>query len=426
MRRREAIVPPFVFRLLNELHGGLASSPLFCIITSMFTKFFHELKSAGLPVSLREYLTLMQAMEGDLASRRVEDFYYLSRSALVKDERNLDKFDRVFAHVFKGIESVADDGVEAEIPEEWLKLLTEKYFTEEEKKEIEALGGWDKLMETLKKRLEEQEKRHEGGNKWIGTGGTSPYGSGGYNPEGVRIGNQGKRQGRAVKVWEKREYKNLDDSIELGTRNIKVALRKLRRFAREGSPYEFDLDNTIDAAARAGYLDIKMRPERRNTVKVLLFFDIGGSMDPFIKVCEELFSAARTECKHMEYFYFHNCLYDFVWKNNRRRWQEKIPTWDVLHKYPHDYKVIFVGDASMSPYEITVPGGSVEYFNEEPGALWMKRVTDIYERVVWLNPVREDSWDYVPSTQLMRELLGDRMYSLSLSGIEQAMKELKR
>ena len=391
----------------------------------MFTKFFHELKSAGLPVSLREYLTLMQAVEADLASRKVENFYYLSRSALVKDERNLDKFDRVFSHVFKGLESVAE-GVEAEIPEEWLRLMTEKYFSEEDKKLIESMGGWDKLMETLKKRLEEQEKRHEGGSKWIGTGGTSPYGSGGYNPEGVRIGNQGKRQGRAVKVWEKRDYKNLDDSVELGTRNIKVALRRLRRFARQGAPEEFDLDNTIDATARAGYLDIKMRPERRNTIKVLLFFDVGGSMDPFIRISEELFSAARTEFKHMEYFYFHNCLYDYVWKDNRRRWTEKIPTWDILHKYPHDYKVIFIGDASMSPYEITVPGGAVEYFNEEPGAIWMKRVTDIYESVVWLNPVREDSWEYTPSTSLLRELIGDRMYPLNLSGIERAMAELKR
>lgn len=391
----------------------------------MFTKFFHELKSAGLPVSLREYLTLMQAMDADLASRKVEDFYYLSRSSLVKDERNLDKFDRVFAHVFKGIESVAES-VEAEIPEDWLKLLTEKYFTEEEKKEIKALGGWDKLMETLKNRLEEQEKRHQGGNKWIGTGGTSPFGSGGYNPEGVRIGNEGKRQGRAVKVWEKRDYKNLDDSVELGTRNIKVALRKLRRFARQGAPDEFDIDSTIDATARAGYLDIKMRPERRNTIKVLIFFDAGGSMDPFVKTCEELFSAARTEFKHMEYFYFHNCLYDYVWKDNRRRWTEKIPTWEILHKYPHDYKVIFVGDASMSPYEITVPGGAVEYFNEEPGALWLKRVTDIYESAVWLNPVARRSWEYVPSISLMRELLGDRMFPLTLSGIEQAMSELKR
>ena len=391
----------------------------------MFTKFFHELKSAGLPVSLREYLTLMEAMDADLANRKVEDFYYLSRSALVKDERNLDKFDRVFGHVFKGIESVAE-GVEAQIPEEWLKLLTDRYFTEEEKNQIESLGGWDKLMETLQKRLEEQEKRHEGGSKWIGTGGTSPYGSGGYNPEGVRIGNQGKRQGRAVKVWDKREYKNLDDEVALGTRNIKMALRRLRRFARKGAPDEFDLDGTIDATARAGYLDIQMRPERRNMIKVLLFFDVGGSMDPYVRTCEELFSAARTEFKHMEYFYFHNCLYDYVWKDNRRRWTEKTPTWDVLHKYPHDYKVIFVGDASMSPYEITVPGGSVEYFNEEAGAIWMQRVADIYERVVWLNPVNEDSWDYVPSTQLMREIIGDRMYPLTLSGIENAMSELKR
>ena len=391
----------------------------------MFTKFFHELKSAGLPVSLREYLTLMEAMDADLANRKVEDFYYLSRSALVKDERNLDKFDRVFGHVFKGIESVAE-GVEAQIPEEWLKLLTDRYFTEEEKNQIESLGGWDKLMETLQKRLEEQEKRHEGGSKWIGTGGTSPYGSGGYNPEGVRIGNQGKRQGRAVKVWDKREYKNLDDEVALGTRNIKMALRRLRRFARKGAPDEFDLDGTIDATARAGYLDIQMRPERRNMIKVLLFFDVGGSMDPYVRTCEELFSAARTEFKHMEYFYFHNCLYDYVWKDNRRRWTEKTPTWDVLHKYPHDYKVIFVGDASMSPYEITVPGGSVEYFNEEAGAIWMQRVADIYERVVWLNPVNEDSWDYVPSTQLMREIIGDRMYPLTLAGIENAMSELKR
>lgn len=394
-------------------------------IACMFTKFFHELKSAGLPVSLREYLTLMEAMDADLANRDVEDFYYLSRSSLVKDERNLDKFDRVFAHVFKGIESVAD-GVNAEIPEEWLKLLTERFFTEDEKKEIEALGGWDKLMETLKERLDEQKKRHQGGNKWIGTGGTSPFGSGGYNPEGVRIGNEGERQGRAVKVWEKREYKNLDDSVELGTRNIKVALRKLRRFARQGAPDEFDLDGTVDATARAGYLDIKMRPERRNTIKVLIFFDIGGSMDPFVKMSEELFSAARSEFKHMEYFYFHNCLYDFVWKENRRRWAEKIPTWDVLHKYPHDYKVIFVGDASMSPYEITVPGGSVEYFNEEAGAVWMQRVTDIYESAIWLNPVKKVNWDYTPSTMLMRELIGERMFPLTLSGLEAAMAELRR
>ena len=391
----------------------------------MFTRFFHELKSAGVPVSLREYLTLMEAMDADLAGRKVEDFYYLSRAALVKDERNLDKFDRVFGHVFKGIESLAE-GLEAEIPADWLKLLTQKYLTEEEKKQIESLGGWDKLMETLKQRLEEQKKRHEGGGKWIGTGGTSPFGSGGYNSEGVRIGNEGKRQGRAVKVWEKRDYKNLDDQVELGTRNIKVALRRLRRFARKGTPDEFDLDGTIDATARAGYLDIKMRPERRNTIKVLIFFDAGGSMDPFVRICEELFSAARSEFKHLEYFYFHNCLYDFVWKDNRRRWTDKTPTWDVLHKYPHDYKVIFVGDASMSPYEIAVPGGSVEYFNEEPGAVWMERVTRIYESAVWLNPIPKRQWDYSGSIRMIRELIKDRMYPLTLSGIDRAMAELRR
>lgn len=383
------------------------------------------MKSAGLPVSLREYLTLIEAMEADLPERKVEDFYYLSRSTLVKDERNLDKFDRVFGQVFKGIESLADT-ISAEIPEDWLKLLTQKYLTEEEKKQIESLGGWDKLMETLKQRLEEQKKRHEGGNKWIGTGGASPFGSGGYNPEGVRIGNEGQRQGRAVKVWEKREYRNLDDQVELGTRNIKVALRRLRRFARKGVPDEFDLDGTIDATARAGYLDIKMRPERRNTIKVLIFFDAGGSMDPFIRLCEELFSAARSEFKHMEYFYFHNCLYDFVWKDNKRRWTGKTSTWDVLHKFPHDYKVIFVGDASMSPYEITVPGGSVEYFNEEPGAVWMERVTRIYESAIWLNPIPERQWDYSGSIKLMKELMKGRMYPLTLSGIDAAMTELRR
>lgn len=391
----------------------------------MFTKFFHELKSAGLPVSLREYLTLMEAMQHDLADRRVEQFYYLSRSALVKDERNLDKFDRIFGHVFKGIETLSE-GAAAEVPEDWLKLLTQKYLTEDERRKIEALGGWDKLMETLKQRLEEQKKRHEGGSKWIGTGGASPFGSGGYNPEGIRIGNEGQRQGRAVKVWEKREYRNLDDQIELGTRNIKIALRRLRRFARKGAPEELDLDATIDSTARAGYLDIKLRPERRNTIKVLLFFDAGGSMDPYIKLVEELFSAARSEFKHMEYFYFHNCLYDFVWKDNKRRWTDKTPTWDVLHKFPHDYKVIFVGDASMSPYEITVPGGAVEYFNEEAGAIWLERLVGVYENAVWLNPIPEKHWDYSGSIQMIRDLMNGRMYPLTLSGIDCAMTELKR
>jgi uncharacterized protein with von Willebrand factor type A (vWA) domain len=391
----------------------------------MFDKFFRELKSAGVPVSLREYLTLIEAMEADLADRRVEDFYYLARASLVKDERHLDRFDRVFAHAFKGTEAPAG-GETTEIPADWLKLLTQKYLTEEEKKQILSLGGWDKLMETLKRRLEEQNKRHEGGNKWIGAGGTSPFGSGGYNPEGIRIGDAGQRQGRAVKVWEKREYRNLDGGVELGTRSIKLALRRLRRFAREGIPEEFDLDRTIDATARGGYLEIRMRPERRNTIKVLLFFDAGGSMDPFIRLCEELFSAARTEFKRMEYFYFHNCLYDFVWKDNRRRWTDKTLTLDVLHKYPHDYKIIFVGDASMSPYEISVPGGSIEYFNEEPGAVWMERLTRIYPSAVWLNPLPKKQWDHSGSIRMIRDLMENRMYPLTLEGLDAAMTELRR
>ncbi len=393
---------------------------------AMFTKFFHALKSAGLPVSLREYLTLIEGVEADLPGRQVDDFYFLARASLVKDEKHLDKFDQIFGHVFKGLESLTDGVETAEIPEDWLRLLSQKYLSEEEKKQIEALGGWDKLMETLKQRLEEQTGRHQGGNKWIGTGGTSPFGSGGYNPEGVRIGNEGERQGRAVKVWEKRDYRNLDDDVALGTRNIKLALRKLRRFAREGAADELDLDETITATARAGYLDIQMRPERRNLVKVLLFFDVGGSMDPFVRVCEELFSAARAEFKHMDFFYFHNCLYDVVWKDNRRRWTEKIPTWDLLHKYPHDYKVIVIGDASMSPYEITMPGGGVEHMNEEAGAVWLQRLAHVYERLVWLNPVDENTWNYIGSVKMIRQLIGDRMYPLTLSGIDRAMAELKR
>lgn len=391
----------------------------------MFAKFFHALKSSGLPVSLREYLTLMQGIDADLANRKVDDFYYLSRALLVKDERNIDKFDRVFGKVFKGIESTTELVFE-NVPEDWLRLLTEKYLSDEEKRQIESLGGWDKIMETLKKRLEEQKSRHQGGSKWIGTGGTSPFGSGGYNPEGVRIGNEGARQGRAVKVWEKREYKNLDDSLELGTRNIKMALRRLRRFARQGAPSEFDLNGTIDSTARAGFLDIQMRPERRNTIKVLIFFDSGGSMDPFVRLCEELFSAARAEFKHMEHYYFHNCLYDFVWRDNSRRWTEKIHTWDILHKYPHDYKAIFVGDASMSPYEITVPGGSIEYFNDEAGAIWLQRLLGVYESAVWLNPVPEKHWDNAPSIKIMRQLFGERMFPLTLTGLDNAMAELRR
>jgi uncharacterized protein with von Willebrand factor type A (vWA) domain len=391
----------------------------------MFLRFFTELRDAKVPVSLREYLTLMEAMDKHVIGLDVDDFYYLSRSALIKDERNLDKFDRVFAHIFKGFEKV-DDSLTAEIPEEWLKKLTEKFLTEEEKAQIEAMGGFEKLMQTLQERLKEQKERHEGGNKWIGTGGTSPFGANGYNPEGVRIGQDKGRHGRAVKVWDKREYKNLDDTVELGTRNIKVALRRLRKFAREGAAEELDLDGTIRGTARQGYLDIVMRPERRNKIKVLLFFDIGGSMDSHIKLCEELFSAARTEFKHLEFFYFHNCLYESVWKDNRRRDVEKIPTWDVLHKYPHDYKVIFVGDATMSPYEITYPGGSVEHWNEEPGAIWLDRVTQIYESAVWLNPTPERYWDHTQSISVVKQLVNDRMYPLTIEGLDKAMRELVR
>ncbi len=391
----------------------------------MFVSFFQELKAAGLPVTLREYLTLMEAMEKNLAGRRVEDFYYLSRATLVKDERNLDKFDRIFGHVFKGLDLVSE-ALEAEIPAEWLKKLTEKYLTEEEKAQIEALGGLDKLLETLRERLKEQKGRHQGGSKWIGTGGTSPFGAYGYNPEGIRIGQDTNRNFRAVKVWDKREFKDLDGDVELGTRNIKVALRRLRKFARTGAPDELDLDGTIRDTAHKGYLDIKLRPERHNAVKVLLLLDIGGSMDWHIQQVEELFSAARTEFKHLEHFYFHNCLYEKVWKENRRRFDDTKPTWDVLHTYPHDYKVIFVGDASMSPYEIIMPGGSVEHMNEEPGQTWMERVTRTYPACVWLNPVPESEWGYTQSIRVMRQLLGGRMYPLTLEGLDAAMRELVR
>ena len=391
----------------------------------MFVAFFHELKTAGVPVTLREYLTLMEAMEQDLARRRVEDFYYLSRAALIKDERNLDKFDRVFGHVFKGLELMSDAPA-VDIPAEWLKKLAEKYLTEEEKKQIEAMGGLDKLLETLRERMKEQNGRHQGGKKWIGTAGTSPFGAYGYNPEGVRIGQDASRNFRAVKVWDRRDFKDLDDQVELGTRNIKIALRRLRKFARTGAPDELDLDGTIKGTAHKGYLDILMRPERHNAVKVLLFFDVGGSMDWHIKATEELFSAARTEFKHMEHLYFHNCLYEKVWKQNRRRFDDTTPTWDVLHTYPHDYKAIFVGDASMSPYEIMAPGGSVEHYNEETGAVWMERVARTYPACVWLNPVAEKDWEYTQSIRIMRQLIGGRMYPLTLEGLDKAMRELVR
>ena len=392
----------------------------------MFVTFFTELKAAKIPVTLKEYLLLMEALGADLAQQRVEDFYYLSRAALVKDERHLDKFDQVFSHAFKGLELMGEAAEKAEIPTDWLRSLGEKFLTEEEKKQIEALGGWDKLMETLKQRLAEQKGRHQGGNKWIGTGGTSPFGADGYNPEGVRIGQKTNRNFRAVKVWDKREFKDLDDTVELGTRNIKVALRRLRKFARTGAAEELDLDGTIQGTAHKGYLDIHMRPERRNAVKVLMFFDNGGSMDWHIKIAEELFSAARGEFKHLDFFYFHNCLYEYVWKDNRRRHTERTNTWDVLHKYPADYKVVFIGDASMSPYEITVPGGSVEHMNDEPGSLWLRRVSDVYPHCVWLNPVPEENWSWTPSIRMVRDILDGRMYPLTLGGLDEAMKELMR
>ncbi len=391
----------------------------------MFATFFHELRAAGLPVTLREYLTLMEAMEEDLADRRVEWFYYLSRAALVKDERNLDKFDRVFGQVFKGLDLI-EQALAADIPVEWLKKLAEKYLNEEEKKEIEAMGGLDKLLETLRRRLAEQKGRHQGGNKWIGTAGTSPFGTYGYNPEGMRIGQEENRNFRAVKVWDRREFKDLAGDVELGTRNIKIALRRLRKFARAGAPDELDLDGTIKGTAHKGYLDILMRPERHNTVKVLLFFDIGGSMDWHIKATEELFSAAKSEFKHMVHLYFHNCLYERVWKHSRRRLAETTPTWEVLHTYGHDYKVIFVGDAAMSPYEVVAPGGSIEHFNEEPGSVWMERVTRNYPSCVWLNPTVAAEWAASPSIRLMRQIMGERMYPLTLEGLDAAMRELGR
>jgi uncharacterized protein with von Willebrand factor type A (vWA) domain len=391
----------------------------------MFATFFYELKQAKLPVTLKEYLTLLEAVEAGVAGGRVEDFYYLARAALVKDERNLDRFDQVFGHVFKGLDLMADAGT-AEIPEEWLRLVAALHLSDEDKKKIEELGGWEKIMEELQRRLAEQKERHSGGNKWIGTGGTSPYGAYGYNPAGVRIGQKESRHRRAIKVWDKREFKDLAGNAEIGTRNIKVALRRLRQFARTGAPSELDLQSTIRGTAEKGYLDLHLRPERHNTVKLLMFFDIGGSMDDHIKDVEELFSAARSEFKHLEYYYFHNCLYEGVWKDNQRRWTDKTPTWQVLNTYPADYKVIFVGDASMSPYEITVAGGSVEHMNEEPGALWMRRVTDIYKHAVWLNPIHEQHWQWTPSITLIRRLMGDRMYPLTLEGLDAAMRELMR
>ena len=392
----------------------------------MLLDFFYRLKDGGVPVSVKEYLTLIEAMQARVARETVEDFYFLSRSAFIKDESMYDRFDKIFGEYFNGIESLPEDFL-SRIPEEWLRKQLELSLSEEEKKQIESLGGWEKLMETFRKRLEEQQKRHQGGSKWIGTGGKSPFGAYGYNPEGIRVGQSGSRNRRAVKVWDKREYRNLDDTVELGTRNIKVALKRLRKFAREGAAEELDLEGTIRSTARnAGYLDLRMVPEKRNAVKVLLFFDIGGSMDDYVRSCEELFSAAKTEFKHLEYFYFHNFIYESVWKDNRRRNNERLPLGQILHKYAADYKLIFVGDATMSPYEITYPGGSVEHFNEEAGAVWIQRLLDLYPKAAWINPTPLDRWKYHESISVTRQLMGDRMFPLTLSGLEKAMSALAK
>ena len=393
----------------------------------MMTEFFLKLRQASIPVTLTEFLTLLEALNQRVTAHSIEEFYYLARATLVKDERHYDRFDQVFGSHFKGLETRFGEVVGATVPLEWLRKLAELTLSEDDKKLIEALGGWEKLMETFAQRLAEQEGRHQGGNKWVGTAGTSPYGAYGYNPEGIRIGQETSRHRRAVKVWDRREFRNLDDTVELGTRNIKVALRRLRRFAREGAAQELDLDDTIRSTARnAGYLELKMVPERHNAVKVLLFLDVGGSMDDHVRACEELFSAARSEFKHLEYFYFHNMVYEGLWKDNRRRYTEKIETLTVLRTFGVDYKLILVGDATMSPYEITYPGGSVEHFNPEAGDVWLNRLLDVYSRAIWLNPQPQNRWSYIPSIQMVRELMGDRMYPLTLEGLEQGIRALQR
>jgi hypothetical protein len=391
----------------------------------VLVNFFHVLKDTGVPVTPRELLDLLEAMERRLVFGDMDDFYSLSRAILVKDEKYYDRFDRAFGLHFQDLEAL-DDVIEAMIPDDWLRSEFMKQLSEEDKAKIESLGGLEELIEQFKQRLEEQKKRHQGGNKWIGTEGTSPFGNDGYHPEGIRVGGESKNK-RAAKVWDRRDFKNLDDGVELGTRNIKVALRRLRKFARTGATEELDLDDTIKSTARnAGLLDIKMVPERRNAVKVLLFLDIGGSMDPHVKVCEELFSAARTEFKHLEYFYFHNFLYESVWKNNIRRFNERTSTLDLMHKYGHDYKLVFVGDASMSPYEIMQPGGSVEHWNEESGELWMRRLRETYEKCIWINPVPEDEWEYTQSISITRQLMEGNMYPLTLRGLEEGMSFLSK
>ncbi|WP_417807013.1 vWA domain-containing protein [Thioclava sp.] len=392
----------------------------------MFLPFFQALRSAGIPVSLREYLSFLEGLSAGLCTYEIEEFYYFARCTMVKDERFLDRFDRAFSTAFKGLEAITPDDVlnAVDLPEDWLRRELEKHLSPEEKAQIEALGGFEALMETLKKRLEEQKGRHQGGSKWIGTGGTSPFGAYGYNPEGVRIGQSESRHQRAVKVWDKREFRDFDESVELGTRNIKLALKRLRQWARHGAEDELDLPGTIRASAEAGYIDVKTRPERRNAVKVVLFLDVGGSMDAHVKLVEELFSAARAEFKHLEHWYFHNCLYEGVWKSNARRWGEVTPTWDVLHRYGPDYKCIFVGDASMSPYEITHRGGANEHWNDEAGHVWLERAREQWPDHSWLNPLPEAQWDYTQSIALIRDIFANRIHPLTLEGITAAMKEL--
>jgi uncharacterized protein with von Willebrand factor type A (vWA) domain len=392
----------------------------------MLVSFFFELRHSGVPVTITEFLTLLEALRERVAWVSAQDFYYLARTCLVKDERHYDRFDRVFAETFEGAEKVFAE-LMAQVPAEWLKALTERTLTEEEKRKVEALGGWEKLLETLRERLREQQERHQGGNKWIGTGGTSPFGAYGYNPEGIRIGQPGSRNRRAVKVWDQREYRNFDDAVELGTRNLKMALRKLRKFAREGAPDQLDLDGTIDATARnAGLLDLKLVAERRNAVKVLLFLDVGGSMDDHVRICEELFSAARSEFKHLVHFYFHNFLYEHVWQDNRRRAAALTPTTQILRTYARDYRVIVVGDATMSPYEILQPGGSIDHWNKEAGSVWIQRLCATFPHLVWLNPEPEERWTYTSSVKITRELIGERMFPVTLSGLDRAIAELRR
>jgi hypothetical protein len=391
----------------------------------MLISFFNLLRDGGMKTSINELLTLLEAMKYGLANESVDDFYYLARVCLVKDESQLDRFDRIFATYFRGVEDSLKDLMQ-DLPEDWLTRQAELLMSEQDRAKIEVMGDFDELMRALRERLDEQNERHEGGSKWVGTAGTSPFGAYGYNPEGVRIGQQSSRNRSGVKVWDRREYRNLDDSVELGTRNIKVALRRLRKFAREGAADQLDLEDTIDKTARnAGFLDIRMVPERHNAVKVLLCLDVGGSMDDHVRVCEELFSATRTEFKHLEYFYFHNFIYESMWKDNARRHAERIPTMDIAHKYSADYKLIFVGDATMGPYEITYAGGSVEHWNEEPGAVWIKRMLSTYPKAIWLNPEPEERWDFTPSVKLTRELLGYRMYPLTIAGLDEGMKALR-